>query len=309
MRLALGITVALLAVTAASPAEEPAIRLQVEAPDELATVARQIEVLAPQQHLFAAGLVLTGEERLQRPVKVVLVPEQDRLAKEVPSWVSGFAVASGSMIVLFPARVRSYPDRNLQVLLQHEVTHLLVARAAAMRPVPRWFNEGIATVAAREWGIEDRARYAMAVVGKGPDSLAELDAGFRGNQQQVARSYALSAAMVRFLRDRYGTEVTGSILAQLATGMTFDQAFHQVTGATIGRAEEIFFHDEAFWNTWVPFLTSSGLLWMAITFLALVAVKRRRDRSRALHEKWEQEDQTLVRQALGSDEEEDGWIN
>jgi hypothetical protein len=309
MRLLLGITVALLVLAGSASGEEPAIRLQVEAPAELAAVARQIEALAPQQHLFDAALTLTGEERLPRPVRVMLVPEQDRLAKEVPSWVSGFAVASGGLIVLFPARVRSYPDRNLQVLLQHEVAHLLVARAAGMRPVPRWFNEGIATVAAREWGIEDRARYAMAVVGKGPDSLAELDSGFRGNRQEVARSYALSAAMVRFLRDRYGAEVTGSILALLATDLSFDEAFQRVTGTTTGRAEEIFFHDEALWNTWVPFLTSSGLLWMAITLLALVAIKRRRDRNRALHEKWDQEDQALVRQALGVDEEEDGWVN
>jgi hypothetical protein len=48
---------------------------------------------------------------------------------------------------------------------------------------------------------------------------------------------------------------------------------------------------------------------MAITMLALVAIKRRRDRSRALHEKWEQEDQDLVRQALATGDEEDGWVN
>jgi hypothetical protein len=309
MRLVLAVAVALLTVIGSVSADTPAIRLQVEAPDELAATARRVEALATRQSLFAAGLALTGEERLPRPVRLRLVPEQDRLAKEVPAWVSGFAVASGNLIVLFPARVRSYPDRNLQVLLQHEVAHLLVAHAAGMRPVPRWFNEGIATVAAREWGFEDRARYAIAVVGKGPRSFTELSSGFRGSQTEVTRSYALSAAVVRFLRDRYGNKVTASILELLATGMSFDEAFLRVTGVTASRAEEIFFHEEVLWSTWVPFLTSSGLLWMAITMLALVAIKRRRDRSRALHEKWEQEDQELVRQALATGDEEDGWVN
>jgi hypothetical protein len=309
MRLLHGIVLSLLATVGSAAGTEPAIRLQVEAPAELAGIARKIEALATQQHLFTAALQLTGVERLQQPVKVVLVAEQDRLAREVPSWVSGFAVAARGVIVLFPARVRSYPDRNLQVLLQHEVAHLLVARAAGMRPVPRWFNEGIATVAAREWGFEDRARYSMAVIGSGPRSIAELDSGFHGSKKDAARSYALSAAMVRFLRARYGADVTPSILELLATGTVFNEAFHQVTGTPLSRAEEIFFHDEAFWSTWVPFLTSSGLLWMTITLLALVAIKRRRDRNRALHEKWDQEDQALMRQALVIDEEEDGWVN
>jgi hypothetical protein len=204
--------------------------------------------------------------------------------------VSGFADGRDSTIVLFPARVRSYPDRNLRALLHHEVAHVLVAQAAGGRPVPRWFNEGVATVAAREWGLEDRARFAAAVVGSRPHSATDLDAAFGGSDAQVTRAYALAAAFVRFIRSEYGAAAPAKILSGLARGLDFDTAFYRATGAGLPRAEKAFFEDQAFWNTWLPFLTSTGALWLAITFLALIAIQRRRARSRRLLETWERED-------------------
>jgi hypothetical protein len=289
----------------ASATGEPAVRLRVKAPPELNGVKNRIEAMAAR-NIFATALALTGQERLLHPVRLELVPESAPLARQVPAWVSGYAVAPNNLIVLFPARVRSYPDRNLQGLLQHEVAHLLVAQAAGLQPVPRWFNEGIATVAAREWGFEDRARYAMAVIGKGPRSTAELDRAFGGDDREVARAYALSAAYVRHLRERHGATVTPAILGLVARGMSFEEAFSRVTATELRRSEVIFFHDKAFWSTWVPFLTSSGFLWMAITALALLAIKRRRARSRAMHEVWEQEEQALHGPADSDDPE---WIN
>ena len=44
------------------------------------------------------------------------------------------------------------------------------------------------------------------------------------------------------------------------------------------------------WNTWVPFLTSSAALWMAVTILALAAIARRQARNRAMREMWDEEE-------------------
>jgi hypothetical protein len=160
--------------------------------------------------------------------------------------------------------------------------------------VPRWLNEGIATVGAREWGLEDRARYAMAVVGRGATSIRDLDRGFEGDTAAAARSYALSSAAVRSLVTDYGEDVIARILGGLARDLRFDQAFARATGDPLTRFEQRFFEDEAFWYTWVPFLTSSAALWMAITLLALVAIRRRRERSRALRESWEREERAAL---------------
>jgi len=275
----------------------PSPQLVVDAPAELAAEAEEIRSIG--QGDFSAGLHITGVIGFARPIRIVLSAENSELARGVPTWVSGFARGSDAVIVLFPARVHSYPDRNLRTLVHHEVAHVLVAQAARGRPVPRWFNEGVATVAAREWGIEDRARFAMAVLGARPHSVRDLDASFEGNGPQIMRAYALSSAFVRFIQRRYGSTAPAMVLDGLARDLSFDEAFRRATGERLAHAEQVFFENDVFWTTWLPFLTSTGALWMAITILALVAIRRRRVRSLQMLEAWEEEEEIAAeRQTL-----------
>jgi hypothetical protein len=282
------VLVVLLIAAGLPLAATPAPELQVEAPPELAAVAREVGSFADDD--FSEVLLLTGMTGFSTPIRVVLVPETSPVAQDVPSWVSGYARGGESLIVLFPARVRSYPDRNLRALVHHEVAHVLVAQATRGRPVPRWFNEGVATVAAREWGVEDRARFAAAVIGGKARKTGDLDRFFQGSDAEVRRAYALSAAFVRFIQHDFGTLAPASVLRGVARGLEFDDAFLEATGIPLARAEHTFFEKDAFWNTWLPFLTSTGALWMAVTLLALVAIQRRRVRSRQMIAEWEEEE-------------------
>jgi len=266
----------------------PSPQLVVEAPAELTAVAEEVRSIGEGD--FSAGLHITGVIGFTRPIRVVLSAENSELAQEVPAWVSGFARGSEAVIVLFPARVNSYPDRNLRTLVRHEVAHVLVAQAARGRPVPRWFSEGVATVAAREWGIEDRARFAMAVLGARPRNVRDLDASFEGSGPQIMRAYALSSAFVRFIQRRYSPTAPAMVLDGVARDLSFNDAFRRATGDNLAHAEQIFFERDVFWTTWLPFLTSTGALWMAITILALVAIRRRRVRNMQMVEAWDEEE-------------------
>lgn len=273
-----------IALAAAVAVARPAPDLLVESPPGLEAVAQEVRVIGMGD--FSGALLMTGLMGFTTPMKVVLAPQDSEIARRTPGWISGFADGGSRTIVLFPDRVSRYPDDNLRTLVHHEVTHVLVTEAAGGRPVPRWFNEGVATVAAREWGIEDRARYAAAVVGRGPRTTDALDQGFAEGGRRATRSYALSGAFVRWLRVEYGEFVTAKILELLGRDMSFREAFVRATGDTLERAEHRFFVREALWHTWVPFLSSSGVLWAAITALAIVAIRRRRIKSAAMKERW-----------------------
>jgi len=277
------IVVASLLAAATGSAAAP---LEIVAHPSLERAAAAVRALAGDD--FTDVLALVGLDSFGPPVRVILAGEDSDLARRAPSWVSGYAQPLLGEIVLFPARVPSYPDRTLAVLLRHEVAHVLTARAAGHRPLPAWLAEGIATVAAREWGLEDRARYAAAVIGPGPRSLAELEAAFYGDGRQVARAYALSAALVRSLQRRHGPHTVAQLLAGLARGEDLPGAFRAATGTSLAAFERRFFRSDAFWTTWVPFLTSSGALWMAITVLALLAIHRRRRRDAELRARWQE---------------------
>lgn len=262
-------------------------QLIVHAPPSLERVAAQVRSVEPGRLLDAMRLV--GLEDPGPPIQVLLGPEGSDLAM-VPPWVSGYAYGSEGVIVLLPARAPSYPDSSLEELLRHEVAHVLVARAAAGRPLPRWFHEGLAMIAGLSWGLDDRSHLTLALFGDGEVSLERLEKEFAGGQGEVQGAYAIAGAFVNDLLRRHGDDVAARIVAEVARGLSFEDAFHRVTGDTLSEAERSFWRRQTFWYRWVPVLTSSVTLWILITLLAMWAMGKRRARDAALRRMWEEEE-------------------
>jgi hypothetical protein len=289
--LALVCTVCALAQPAAST-----LRWEVEAPPELAPVAERIRQLDPGR--LADAMRLVGLSDAGPPIRVIVAPEGSEAARAVPPWVSGYALSTQGVVVLLPARTPSYPDSSLEDLFRHEVAHVLVARAAGGGEVPRWFHEGVAMIAGLTWGLDDMSRATLAVMVGGEVPLSDLDAGFAGGHGDAERAYAIAGTFVRDLLDRHGQGVAGAILAGVARGQSFDEAFARATGETLAAAEESFWTRQSFWYRWVPLLTSSATLWLGITLLALWAIRRRRRCDAALRAMWEEEDRRLAEVSL-----------
>ncbi len=298
----------LAAATAADPAvaedETPQLpELKIEGPRSHAGLIELLEGF--DRRAFSRAMELVGLTDPGPPIRVLIAPEGTPAARRAPSWSLAYAIGEAGLVVLLPSRVDArgsvaYPDRSLDTVLQHEVAHVLIARAAGRRPVPRWFNEGLAIYAARPWGIDDRTRLVWATFGHGP-RLADLDDSFRAGSYRSSRAYALSAAFVRYLLDRHGPEVAARILAGLGEDLSFAAAFRRATGSSLAATEERFWSYLDFWHKWMPFLTSSATLWMAITVLALVAFKRRRERDAEIRRRWL--DEELAEAAT------DGWVH
>ena len=285
---------AALAQNAASPggiglgATEPPV-LQVESPPELASVADRVRGFDTAR--LGLAMRLTGLTKAGPPIRVALAPEKSGPARSAPDWAIGYAYGGSGNVVLIPARAETYPYGSLESLLHHEVTHVLVARAAGGRPVPRWFNEGLAMLAAREWTMGDRSRLVLELPPGNRVPASRLDELFdRPSRAGADRAYALSAAYVRDLVDRYGVDFPGAVLAGIARGESFEDAFHRSTGVTLDDATALFYSRQNLWNLWIPALTSGATLWTAVTLLALWAAKKRRDRSNRIREGWEEED-------------------
>lgn len=289
----------LLGLAAGAFAQKPP-RLIIEAPAGLRGTAARLQALDPSR--LESVMRLAGLRDPGPPVRVILAPEGSPAALGVPPWVSGYALSDRGVIVLLPGRVPSYPDSSLSDLLAHEVSHVLVARAAGGRPLPRWFHEGVAMIAGLSWGLEDHSRLTLALLTDRPVSLAALDERFGGGQSEVNRAYAIAGSFVRDLLDRYGPDVAARILAGVGRGLPFDEAFRAAAGVPLAAAEASFWERQTFWYRWVPVLTSSFALWMIVTALALWAIRRRRARDAAQRLIWEEEDERQRRAALAAEE-------
>ena len=242
---------------------------------------------------------------LQSPgpvIRVVLVPEDMPLARQTPRRIQGFAVGAESAVVLFPERVVSYPYDSLDSLLVHEVAHVLLHRAAGGRALPRWFQEGVALLAARDWRLADGERLLVGGVSGVPRSTAALERAFAGEGYATDTAYAIAGALARELVRRHGRDVVARIAAAVAAGEEFGPAFASATGESIADFESAFWRRFQLLYRWVPFLTSGTALWLGVTALALVAIARRRARDEALHRRWAEEERLMEERAAAQPE-------
>ncbi|HEX5759597.1 MAG TPA: hypothetical protein VF121_10415 [Thermoanaerobaculia bacterium] len=262
-------------------------RLLIEAPRELAGRAAELERLPPAR--LEGAMRLVGLSEPGPPIRVLLAAEGSPAARAAPSWVAGYALGAGGPVVLFPARTPAYPDGSLEELLGHEVAHVLIDRAAPGAELPRWFQEGLATVAGGSWGLADRSRLVRLDPERG--GLAGLDRRFAGGPAEVERAYAFSAAFVRSLMQRHGRDAPAAVLAEAARGLPFAEAFARATGESLAAAEAAFWRRHDLLSRWLPLLTSSLTLWLAVAALALWAARRRRARAAALMRQWREEEE------------------
>jgi MYXO-CTERM domain-containing protein len=285
MRRALAVLAILLAAARAGAQAPPS--LSIYAPPELAAARSRVEAFDPR---LLAGIVRTvGLDAAGPPIDVVLADESSEAAASVSPWTAGFAIGNAGLIVLFPSRSPVYPHDTLEDVLRHEVAHVLVSRAAAGRPVPRWFHEGLAVAIERPWDFEDRSRLVWELAAGPRLTLHEIDALFDGGRSAQSRAYSLSAAVVRDLIREHGGAAPAGILRLVRDGEEFGTAVARVAGRPLGAVEDGFWDRQRVWTVWLPFVTSGNVLWLLMIAVAALAVWRRRRQSREIRRRWDEE--------------------
>ena len=256
------------------------------APSEFASTQKRLESF--DASVLSDAMRLVGLPDAGPPISVELAPDSSDLARSVDPWVAGLAIRDS--VVIFPSRSPSYPDSTLEDVLRHEVTHALIYRATSGEPVPRWFNEGLAMTAERQWKFSDQTRLYYQLVSGPRESLDAIDRLFSGSQQDQIRAYLISSALVRDLVAAKGDAAPGRILTKMRDGASFEAAFLDVTSTTVADADREFWQRQRVWTTWLPVVFSQEFVWTAVTLLAILAIYRRRRRNAEIEKRWEEEE-------------------
>jgi MYXO-CTERM domain-containing protein len=297
----LGIALLLAALAGVLPAaaqSPPALAIM--APAELTAARARLESfdLGP-----LAGLVRTvGLDEPGPAIQVVLAGEDSEAARGADPWIAGYALGNAGLVVLFPARSPVYPHDTLEDVLRHEVAHVLIARAAGGREVPRWFHEGLAVAVERPWDFEDRSRLVWELMAGPRLRLSEIDAMFDAGPDAQSRAYSLSTAFVRDLIREHGGGAPAAILRLVRDAMPFDRAVATVAGQPLGFVEDGFWDRQRVWTVWMPMVTSGEAFWFAVILLAALAVWRRRRHGAAIRRKWEEEERAALERERAAQE-------
>jgi len=261
-----------------------------DAPERLDR-GRFIVVFFPRDRQLAGSLAahaiatdtFPGLPRPQQRVTVAIAPDERRFrtwAGDAPEWGIAVAFPESRRIVLQGSRAGSDAGDPLSVL-RHELAHLALHEFLGDLP-PRWFDEGYASYAAREWGREEILATNLALALRGMPSLDELEESFGHGASAAQSAYALAYRAVAELARTDPQRGLSLFLAQWRATRSFERALRLAYGMTSA-------HFEKRWNertrsqygllALASNLTVAGLL-LLFVLAPLYVSRRRRDRRR-----------------------------
>lgn len=104
--------------------------------------------------------------------------------------------------------------------IPHELTHLLLFEAAApnQENVPRWFEEGLATLMQASQAPDQELLVREAIGAGETIPLAELCYDFPETEDRASLAYAQSASVVGYIQDNYGNHALTEMIRAFADG-------------------------------------------------------------------------------------------
>lgn len=255
-------------------------------------VGRFTAVYYPPDALLARSL-LAGAVRadtfpwLPRPQQRVLIaiaPDAARfrawVGPNAPEWGAAIAFPESRRIVM-QGRTAGSDAGDPQEVLRHELAHLALHERLGDRP-PRWFDEGYASVAAREWRRDDVLAANVALALRGAPSLAQLDEQFERGSVAAQSAYALSYRAVAELASLDPDRGLSLLFDYWTRSPSLDVAVRRAFGITlVGFEREFQTRTQRRYGALALFADLSLLLLvLSVLVLPFFVARRMRDRRR-----------------------------
>ena len=255
-------------------------------------VGRFTAVYFPQDDRLARTL-LEGAARtdsfpwLPRPAQHVLIaiaPDARHFrawaGRAAPEWGAALAFPE-SRRVLLQGRAAGSDAGDPAETLRHELAHLALHERLGDRP-PRWFDEGYASVAAREWRRDDVLATNVALAVRGVPSFDELEEKFSGGASAAQAAYALSYRAVSELASLDPERGLTLFFHYWETGPSMDAAVRQAFGLTLSGFENLYQQRTRHRYGALALLADLSLVFLVLSvlILPLFLARRMRDRRR-----------------------------
>jgi hypothetical protein len=224
-------------------------RAQDDAPNRL-DAGRFTAVYFPQDERLARALV-TGAARtdsfpwLPRPrerVLIAIAPDARRFRQwagpGAPEWGVALAFPQSRRVIIQGRAAGSDAGDPLETL-RHELAHLALHERLGDRP-PRWFDEGYAGVAAREWRRDDVLATNVALALRGAPTFDQLEDSFNDGATAAQSAYALSYRAVEEMASLDPERGLTLFFRYWESGRSLDAAVRQAFGMTLSGFEREF---------------------------------------------------------------------
>jgi len=268
------------------------VRLRFHPSDE--GVARRLEAKIPGAlRKVAEELGISHDQELE--IRIARGPK-DMLAlapqnSPPPQYAVGVAYPALGLVILSVVDPQSWFPPNLPEVLTHELSHVLLYRAAGERHLPLWFVEGLAVHQAGEHRLQRIQTLWEAAVVDDVLPVSSLSAHFPARLNQVNLAYAQSADLIEhLLRTPVGKARLTELLLEIKSGATFEQGLLATYKLDVATLERDWRHSLGERYRVLPMLLTGTALWGGIAVLAFVAFVRRRSQQRERLAHWAEEE-------------------
>lgn len=214
-----------------------------------------------------------------------------RLGEPHGHWLAA-AVPSMGRIYLNGPQLQRLDRARFHQALVHEFVHVYLGRVLH-DPIPLWLNEGLAMVVAGQWDLGDAAALAADSLFGALLPAERLADRFPREPAAQARAYRQSYSMTAFLLDlRYPTGGVSGLIADLATS-----AGQSAIQPLLNDPRWVADFDRLWRRKWVRpgritlILTSSGIFWILVTGLLMVAYMHKRRTRKRREARWALEEE------------------
>ena len=186
-----------------------------------------------------------------------------------PAWAAGLTILHDGVILIrlsSNGTSRIEPERTLA----HELNHAALRRYIQNNYMPHWFYEGLAMLATDDWNQNRYEVISRAAMTGHLLTMDELDPAFGKTGAMVDLAYAQSAHFLRWLDKTYGDESIKKLIAEVAAGKPFDDAFTDSYGRSPKAAYALWHeHMSRDQSILASFFSKDGLFFLISVFAAV----------------------------------------
>ncbi len=233
----------------------------------------------------------------EKPVDIYICARHNtfnRIAGRYGDWnVGGVAIPSENTVAVKAPAVLSNPQQYFGIA-RHELVHILLDRNVNTDALPKWLNEGLCMVLAREhrfdgfWTIANM--YIRGQIMTYPELLAVMGSG--PAELQFGNAYAQSRSMTRWLMREMGEEPFWAMVMSLED-QRFLHALDEFAGISPRTLWEQWFGSLWIYGLLTSLVTGIGLFQLA-ALLVLMGWARKHWRARKKLAQWEAEEEDEV---------------
>jgi len=258
---------------------------------------------ADSDEIMAELMALTGLDEAPETIHAYLAPRRDVFAEiqpgDPPEWAAGTAYPERALVFVLMATRGEKTPRQVYV---HELTHVVLHWSFGDNEPPRWLEEGITQVTAREFDLRTQTLLSQAALGGQLMPLSTLTDGFPDDPYRARVAYAESRDFLLYLRHEFGDQTVATIVQAMAAGDTAEQAIEGATGFSLRTLEQRWASRLNKRYAWLPVLGGSGTVWSVAAVLVVLGwARKRRQKRQRLQEMEEAERAIQSRRELAWD--------